>query len=134
MNTWLKLLPRELELQELSELIEPTDEIKEGEKVIGTVSDELKKLHTLWKAMKKSADLLTVELEYKKAADQERGKVFELQYKARALEILFWVGVHDELGLWSHPESCGIRVGWQVVEFKRPEMPFPFKFLLPGQQ
>ena len=132
MNTWLKLLP--LEIQDVQDLIEPTVEVKEGETIVGVVSDELKKLYTYWKGLKKSGDLQIVELEYKKATDQEHGKIAELKTKARALEMLFWVGVCDELHLWGHTEMLpGIRIGWQVVEYKQLELPFPFKFF-GGQQ
>jgi len=127
MSTWVKLLP--LELQEVNELMEPTEEIKDGEKIAGVISDELKKLYTLWKASKKSVELLIVELEYKKATEQERGKIAELKTKARALEMIFWVGVCDELGLWNNVEMIpSIRAGWRVIELKQPESPFRFLF------
>lgn len=126
MSTWLKLLP--LEIQEVDELIEPIDEVKKGETVVGTPSDDLKKLWTLCKAGKKAAELLEVELKYARASDEERGKIAELTCKAKVMEMLFWIGVADELQLWSHQEQCALRVGWQLVEFKPPETPFPFKF------
>lgn len=127
MSTWLKLLP--LELKEVSDFLEPTEEIKAGEEIVGVVSDELRKLYTLWKTLRKSADLLIVELEYKKVTDEERGKIAELKSKARALELLFWVGVADELRLWDHVGSVpGMRTGWRVVECKLPESPFGFLF------
>ncbi len=126
MSTWLKLLP--LEMQEVDELIEPIDEIREGETVIGAVSDELKKLWTLCKAGRKAAELLEVELRYTPTPSEERARVTELMAKARAMEMIFWIGILDELQLWGHSEQCALRVGWQVVEFKMPETPFPFKF------
>jgi len=51
---------------------------------------------------------------------------------AWVLEMLFWIGVHDDLGIWSHLETAGVRVGWRVVEFKRLDS--PFKFLFGNQQ
>ena len=129
MNTWLKLLP--LEIQEVDALIEPTDEIGEGEIVAGVVSDELKKLWSLCNSLKKSTELMSIELKYTKDTTEERARVAELMAKARALEMIFWIGALDELQLWGHPEQCGLRVGWKVVEFKQPELPFPFKFF-PG--
>ena len=132
MSTWLKLLP--LDIQDVNVLIEPTDEIKEGETVAGVVSDELKKVWTLCRSLKKRAEILAVELKYIKASDPERARLGELMTKGRALELIFWIGVLDELQLWSHPEQHGLRMGWQVVEFKQPEAPFPFNFLLGNQQ
>ncbi len=132
MSTWLKLLP--LEIQDVSILIEPTDEIKEGETVAGAVSDELKKLWTLCRSLKKSAELLAVELKYTKASDPERARWQELITKGTVLEMIFWVGARDELQLWFHRGQLALRVGWQVVEFKQQEMPFPFNFLMCNQQ
>ena len=132
MITWLKLLP--LEIQEVDVLIEPTDEVKEGETIVGTISDDLKKLWTLCRSMKKSAELLSIEVKYKQADAEATGKVSELLTKARALEMIFWIGIFDELQLWGHPEQPGLRVGWQVVEFKRPEMILPFGFGIGGPQ
>ena len=129
MNTWFKLLP--LEIQAVEELVEPTDEVKEGETIVGTVPDELKRLWSLHKSMKKAAEMMEIELRYTKGSAQDRGKVCELMGKAKALEIIFWTGVLDEWQLWGHPEQTALRVGWQVVEFKKPELPFPFKFF-PG--
>ena len=131
MSTWLKLLP--LEIQEVNELIEPTEEVKEGETIAGVISDELKKIWTLCKSIKRSAELLEIEMRYSKPTDEERARVSELMAKGRALEVIFWIGAIDDLQLWGHSEQCALRVGWQVVEFKQPEMPFPFK-LFGGQQ
>lgn len=126
MNTWFKLLP--LELQEVSELLEPTEEVERGETVIGVVSEELKKLYTLWQSLRKSAELLEIELKYRKSTNAELGKISELRAKARALGYLFWIGACDELQLWGNPGQSGVRAGWQVVEFKKPESPFDFLF------
>ena len=132
MSTWFKLLP--LDLQDVKELVEPIDEIKEGETVVGTVSEDLKKLWTLSRAGKKAAELLAVELSYTPpGATPERAKASEQVSKARIMEMLFWIGVMDELQLWGHPEQCGLRVGWQVVEFKPAPASCPFGFF-PGSQ
>ncbi|KKN40507.1 hypothetical protein LCGC14_0732960 [marine sediment metagenome] len=125
MNTWFKLLP--LEIQEVEALIEPTEEIREGDTVVGVASDELKKLWTLSRAAKKEAELLQVELKYTQASGEERAKISELMAKSRAMEMIFWIGAMDELQLWGHADQCAMRVGWQVVEFKQPECRFPFQ-------
>ena len=125
MSTWFKLLP--FELTEVTAFMEPIEEVKPGETPVGTVSDDLKKLYTLWRNLKKEADLLAVEFEYRKFTDEERGKISELKSKARALEMIFWIGTYDELHLWSHTAfQPDIRIGWQVVEIKPPEIPFRF--------
>lgn len=131
MNTWLKLLP--LEIQEVLDLIEPTEEVKKNETVIGIVSDDLKKLWSLHRSAKKAAEIMQVEWKYAPASDEEHGRIVELTSKARVMELIFWIGVMEELQLWSHPEQCGLRVGWQVVEFKKPDSPF-FDLLFGNQQ
>ena len=130
MSTWLKLLP--LEISEVDELIEPIDEIKEGETVVGVVSDELKKLWTLCKAGRKSAEIFEVEQRYAPSPSQDRAKSTELLSKARAMEMIFWIGAFDELHMWGHPEQYALRMGWKVVEFKMSDS--PFKFFLGNQQ
>ncbi len=132
MSTWLGLLP--LDIQDVNDLIEPTDEIKEGETVAGVMSDELKKILTLCRSLKKSAELLTVELKYTKGSDPERTRIAELMTKATVLEMIFWIGVRDELQLWDQREHLALRVGWQMVKFKQPDIPFPFNFLMGNQQ
>lgn len=131
MITWFTLLS--LDLQDVDKLIEPIDEIKEGETVVGTASDDLKKLWTLCKANRKAAELLTVELKYSSSPTPDRAKTEELLAKSKVMEMIFWIGVHDELHLWGHAQQCGLRVGWQVVEYKRPESFFPFN-ILPDNQ
>lgn len=131
MSIWLNFLP--IEIQDVETLIEPTDEIKEGETIIGVVSDGLKKMWTLFRTMKRAADLSAVELKYGPASAEERGKVSEQITKARAMEFLFWIAVLDEFQLWGRTEQHDLRVGWQVVEFKQTQVQFPFGFL-PYQQ
>jgi len=122
MLTWLNLLP--LEIQGIEELLEPIDEVKEGETIVGVISDDLKRLWTLFKSIRKSADLLSIEVKYRQASAQETGKISELLSKARALELIFWIGVIDEFQIWGHAETPGLRRGWQVVEYKQPTASF----------
>ena len=125
MTTWLNFLP--IEIQDVEKLMEPTDEVKEGETIVGILSDNLKKLWTLSRSVKKSAELLSIELKYKQADVESAGEVSESLTKARALELIFWVEVFDELKMWGHPDQPGLRAGWQVVEYKR-ESTFPQLF------
>ena len=124
--TFLRMLP--LELSEVAELMEPTVEIKEGETVAGEVSAESKKLWTLFTALKKAAEQMALESKYTKTSDEYRASITEKTAKAKALEVLFWIGVIDELELWGHPDQCALRVGWQVVEFKASASPFNLLF------
>uniref|UniRef100_A0A6M3X547 Uncharacterized protein n=1 Tax=viral metagenome TaxID=1070528 RepID=A0A6M3X547_9ZZZZ len=128
MSTWLKLLP--LEIDGVEELIEPVEVLKGDDTVLGVIcSEDLKKIWSLYKSLRKEAELLAVEQKYTTPTDEEKGKVAELATKARALELIFWIGVQDELQMWARPQDFShyICAGWKVAEFKRPEMPFfPF--------
>ena len=121
MSTWLKLLP--LELKEVKHLTEPVEEVKEGETVVGTISEDLKKLYTFFKTLEKEANLMEVELKYIKATPEQFGKLAEKKNKAGILRGIFTIGIYDELGLWSHPEPADIRSGWRVVEYKHQSFP-----------
>lgn len=132
MSDWLKFLP--IAIQDIEELTEPTDEVKEGETIVGVVSDGLKKMWTLCLSLKKAGELLSIESKYTKSSAEELGKIAELISKSRCLEMIFWVGAHDELHLWDSFDNCALRVGWQVVTFKKPDMPFPFRFLRGSEQ
>ena len=121
MSTWLKMLP--LELSEVTHLTEPVEEVKEGETIIGTISEDLKKLYTFFKAIEKEANLLEVELRYTKATPEQFGKLAEKKNKAKILQGIFIIGIYDELGLWSHPELADVRSGWRVVEYKPQSLP-----------
>lgn len=116
MYTWFKLLP--LEIQEVDQLVEPQDEIKEGETPAGTISEILRKMYSLWKSTDQASELLAVELKYRKASDEDWGRLAQLKAKSHILSVLFWICVMDELNLWSHREQCAIREGWQIVEYQ----------------
>ena len=132
MSTWLGLLP--LELEDVKEVVEPPQEVKDGETLAGEVSDYLRKLYTLSRAMKKQADLLQIEAKYTNPTPEERGKIIELMTKASVLDSIFLIGIHDELGIWGHEGQCAVRSGWQVVFTKAPEFPFPFNMFHRDQE
>ena len=125
MSAWLKFLP--FEIKEVNKLIEPIEEVKEGETVVGTISDELKKIWTLHQSLKKSGELMQIDIKYNKASSEVMGNISELMSKARGLEVIFWIGAHDELHLWDNFDLLGLRVGWQVISYKQPAMPAFFK-------
>ena len=132
MSTWLKLLS--MEIDGVEELIEPVEELKGDETVVGVIESEfLKKLWSLYKSLRKAAEIMAVEQKYLSPTDEGKGKVIELLTKARALELIFWIGAQDELGMWPRPQACShcLCVGWKVVEFKQNDLPFPFR-LFPG--
>ena len=122
MSTWLKLLP--LELQELDKLSEPDTQIKPGDHEVGVMSDDLKKLYSLYRSVDRASD--QAKLDYRHSLEEERaqlvGRAAELDKKAEVLRELFWIGVNDEFNLWSK-RATGIRKGWKVVWYTREEGP-----------
>jgi len=133
MNTWFSLLPLEMKEQQAAQL-QPTEEMKEGESVLGEItSEDQRNLWSLSTAMKKDAELKDVELKFSKYNSSDKAKILELQAKARAIDMIFWIGVIDDLGLWGFPDHVSVRSGWQVISYKPPECPITFPFF-PGNK
>jgi len=114
MSTFLKLLP--LELQEIKTYSEPHVEVGDNDHTVGTMSDELKKLYTLYMSYLRRAEELKLEARFGQIADtvEHSARTFEMKSKAEVLAGLFWVGVNDAFSLWTKPSS-GVRKGYTVV-------------------
>ena len=84
---------------------------------------------TLSTILSKQASLLQVEQNYE-PTDERRGEISSLSFKSRALQIIFWIGIHDELELWATGGQMGLREGWKVVSFtpKATLMGFPLDY------
>lgn len=114
----MKLLP--LEVDQVTEFIEPTEAVQDGEHVVGVVPESLKKLYTLSLLKQKAKDEAMLEAKYASGELAERlsTEAHELNGKAHVLMELFRIALSDEFGLWDKP-SAALRVGWQVVWFER---------------
>ena len=116
MLTWIKMLP--MELDSVTELLDPAVPIGPGETAIGPVSDDIKKLYTLWKMKVKQALQYGLDAEFART-DRERKEIrllsLESQERASCLEFLFWIALKDELDCWKHPGTVGIRAGFIAV-------------------
>lgn len=123
MSTFIRLLP--LELQEVQEYKEPDMQVEKGDHIVGDMSDDLKKLYTLWRQFSYRASELTLQLEYGRQ-NVGKAEVNEIKTKAEVLRDLFWIAVSDEFELWDRNRT-GVRKGFKVVwsEEQRPDMP-PF--------
>ena len=110
MTTWLKLLP--LELQEITDFMEPPAEIKKNDNVVGVMSDDLKKLYTLWMMCTREAEQAKLNHRFSHSLEDEH-KAVEYKAKAEALRHIFWTCLNEEFDLWNKYTS-GIRKGWQV--------------------
>jgi len=117
-STLLGMLP--LELQEITEYIEPNSPVERNETVIGHMTDDHKKLYTLWLETDKWLAELKLEFQFRrrKEDDERRALVGQLLSKSKVLKLLFWAAISDEFGLWGHDITTGVREGYTVVEFK----------------
>lgn len=126
MNTWIKLLP--MEIQEVTERMAPQNSLDPKDTVVGTLPDELINLYSLWTATAKESERVLVELRYAQADEALFARYDELVDKTRALEALFWIGVKEHFNLWGIGlrDAIGIRQEYQVVRYKRPDTLPPF--------
>ena len=123
MDTFLKLLP--LELGQITELIEPTDAIEDGDHVVGVVPEDLRKLYTLSLLKQKAKDEAMLEAKYASPALRQTltTEAHELNGKAHVLRELFRIALSDEFRLWDKP-AAAVRTGWQVVWFEKERSDF----------
>ena len=103
MSTWLKLLPIELSSIEEREFVEPETELRENDKVIGTMSDTVKQLYTLCHSLSKSASQCALDHKFctdKTEKAELQARVGELIDKAKALDVIMWVLIKEDVKLW----------------------------------
>lgn len=126
MNTWLRLLP--MEIQEVSEQMLPQISIGTNEIVVGALPAELINLYSLWTATAKESERLLVDLRYSQDDESLLARCDELSDKAKALEVLFWIGVKEYFNIWGIgvKETVAIRKEYQIVRFKRADSIPPF--------
>ncbi|NVM23790.1 MAG: hypothetical protein HWN68_18680 [Desulfobacterales bacterium] len=130
MTTWLKLLP--LELQDITQFVEPFGETKRDENVAGVMSEDLKRLYTLWMSYQREAEQARLNYKYS-AREEDKRTAVKNKFKADALERIFWCCVNEEFDLWD--KGCtSVRTGWQVCWAERSSDDFPpfFKHLFGG--
>lgn len=116
---WLDLLPMELEAITEDQLIEPEDEVEEGEQEIGTLPLFLKKLYTRIaqlraECLRVQADLAMLPAAKKRERERLVVKTVELVRKHATLRDIFWIAVNEEFGLWMAP-NLSLRPGWKLM-------------------
>jgi len=124
MSTFLKLLP--LELNELTEFMEPPAEIAPDDRLVGDMSDTDKRLWTLGKLLEKDCNQYQLDAKYAPNKDQRReliAKARELGAKSNILISLLWTSLRDEFELWSE-RNVGVRMGFKVVIVPEDIPPF----------
>ncbi len=123
MSTWIKLLPMQLADISANHFREPHGELERTDNVVGVMSDDLKRLYTLWIDTQMASEQLVLEAKFafkQNERDSSFTRAFELRTKTEVLEKIFWVSLRDEFGLWDKP-GVGIRANYQVVWFDSPQ-------------
>ena len=129
MSTWLKLLP--LELSEITEYVEPQTELDPQKfHVLGEMTEDLKKLYTLWFTLAKQKDEYLLAARYAKDEKEEKlnlTRAIELGEKTEVVKQIFWISLRDEFNLWNKlvidEVMIGVSKGFKVVWSERPSGP-----------
>lgn len=131
MNTWLELLP--FELNEITDYFEPELEFDPNKYYrIGEMTESLKKLFTLWRNLDKEAERSLLNARYGKNEQERKScmtKAAELKEKARAARLIFWISLKDTFGLWDK-ECVAVTKGFSVAWSDRKEGPDFLDFLM----
>ena len=125
MSTFLKLLPLELNGIEPDDYVQPKAPLGNRENQVGVMSDDLKKLYTLWNNLEKDASQHLLDYKYSNRQDDLLlAKAAELGSKAEIVKGLFWVSFNDEFELWNK-RNIGIREGFIAVWYEETSPPLP---------
>ncbi len=120
----------QLDVTKLSkELAEPQFPVEKqnGEKIVGEVEEDTRKLWILYTVWAKLSMETVVEARFcgnKKQSAELLNRAVSLGKKSELLSEIFWASVKDALDLWGHNGSVGIRAGWKVVTTNPEEPPF----------
>jgi len=130
MSTFLSLLP--LELKQVSNFLEPEEEIKQGETVVGDMSNETKALYTLSRYKAKEAlDIQAGLMICRENEEEKKAAINAAKARGALLYEILWVYLRDDLNLWNAGRGLALRRGFKVVTYKEsPELPPFLKDLL----
>mgnify|MGYP005820954337 CR=1 FL=1 len=116
--TWLKSLPLEISMVEVSNTLVPKQEVGPQDHVLGEVSEDLKRLFALRTSVVKQGAQLMVDANFGGSEGMSKEdihrKMIELKNKGEVLNRLFWVGIYEQFNCWEH-SSIGVRNGWLAV-------------------
>lgn len=131
MTTFIELLP--LELREITDYREPPYELEKSDHEVGVMTEDLKKLFTLWNNTMHSTITLKAELQFGNVANEKESsmKLDELVMRVDVLQRIFWFCVRAEYELWDK-DSVGVRRGFVVVWGDRDPNDSPFRRFLEG--
>jgi len=119
---WLKQLATRLAALDLEGAVGPDAKVEEGERVLGTASDEVKRLWVLGDALgkesrEKTAVMLTAHIVEEKhdhaVCNSKREELLWIAEEGGMVNNLLWMTVKAELGL--RRGSVAIRENWQIT-------------------
>jgi len=130
MSTWFKLLP--LDLGEITDYLEPDNEVSPNENLVGEMDDDQKKLYTKWTSLKAEAIHCRADVITKRGdpLEQAKAQALELQTKTDLIKELFWISIRDGFQLWGK-DAIGVRKGFIIVWYESSGHP-PFGELFRG--
>lgn len=117
MTKWLERVLREAKMINL-EKFKPMDEVGPGERVIGEVDDECRKLYALaheygrWAAEKRGEASTTPFIEDSSKRDRLK-EARKMERKADAVMGVFQASVRHAHDLWD--DKIDVRKGWKIV-------------------
>lgn len=107
------------------EKFKPENPVSRGERVVGKLNEEHRKLYALARRyMEKGDGVLDLELRQAlghKVRIREREPAIVLYGKGKALMDIFWASIKVTYNIWG--EEVGIRKGWEIVRFSTKEIP-----------
>jgi hypothetical protein len=124
-NAWIDNLKTALDALDMKDIIQPNNEVQEGDNVVGEADDDLKKIYGYAMMMKRTGMQIMVSIHFESdksstGYQQSIERMLEYKGKHEALMSIFWVALKDKYNLWSK-DSVGVRKGWKVVWHKNDD-------------
>lgn len=117
-NTVLDLIQMEIENMPDGQLYKlPFLPIQKGEKVIGEIPQDLRKLWSLYVSWSKASAEEDVKAIFSSTEEEKKiheTRSCEIDHKSSLVAQILWVSVRDRFSLWEE-DMIGIRDGWKIV-------------------
>ncbi len=130
MTEWLKLILGRIDALPSEYPREVSDEIQEGEEVIGEVPEALRRFWGVGQQLHDEADKLLREHGEKRSEDLRSGECDDVHAQAawlniQALEVgdIYWTSLRHELSLGA--KEIDHRKGWKIVSLPKRKLTMP---------
>ena len=125
-GAWVSTLPFEVPFDPkdvLEHLTEHDSEVREGEKVVGALTEDQKLAWGILDRFVEAASRATIDFKHPRSSEAKAAARAQLEKntaKAEAMKEIFWTMVRESFDLWDAP-NIGIRSGSQVIKSERRE-------------